>query len=574
MANKVLKYLILLALILFVVSVLSFLWGGRSSFKDQDIVLEIESIEQASVGDEITYRVKYTNNARVTLSDMKFLFFYPDNSVVIENGKVSSAETSSFEVSELHPGQSEVKEFRSFLVGDRGDIKKAKINLSFKAGSIRSSFEKSATASTTIVSVPVSLTLVSPPNAVSGQALTFILDYRNETQGDLSDLRFEFKYPEGFMPQSSLPSPSAGNNVWDVASIKQGAGSRITITGILSGLEGDDKTINLILKRKISDEYVDYERASSTTLIGNPILGLSILGNNSAEYSANLGEEINYEISFQNSSRFNLSGLSLAVKLEGDMYDFDALDTRGGFYDSSTKTIFWNSGSIREFENFAPNIKGRVEFRIRLKSQFTSSAPGTSRDRFVKATAILSTSNVPSEIGTQEISVQSSTVTRISSQPAFNQSIYFNDPNFGSSGVFPPQAGQETTFIVHWQLANPGNDVTKAEVVANLPPGVTWIGPVSTSGTSVQPTFNPNVSQVIWKIESLPFGVGSFAPRYETAFKIKIRPTDSEKGAFIDLIKNAKLSGVDGFTKQTVIISAPNLNTQGVVDSQGGGKVQ
>src|SRR3989344_2865088 len=208
MAQKLLKWLILLALILFIVAIVIFLFG-KPSFSENQVILELNGPTQASVGDEVVYKVKYGNDTKIKLHNLRFKFTYPEESVVIKDGKVSGELTETFTVDELQSGKSEEKEFRAFMVGDRGNIKNAKIELEFRAGNLRSSFEKSETTSTTLISVPVSLTLVAPPTAVSGQMINYILDYRNESGENISDIRFEFTYPDGFVVQERTLAQSA-----------------------------------------------------------------------------------------------------------------------------------------------------------------------------------------------------------------------------------------------------------------------------------------------------------------------------------------------------------------------------
>ena len=71
-SNKVLKYLILTALVLLIVSIANLFFGG-SSFKERDVVLELEVPEQAMSGDEITYLLKYENKTRLDLKNLRFI---------------------------------------------------------------------------------------------------------------------------------------------------------------------------------------------------------------------------------------------------------------------------------------------------------------------------------------------------------------------------------------------------------------------------------------------------------------------------------------------------------------------
>ena len=78
--NKLLKWLVLLALLLAIVSFLSF-WFGSLSFSEAGVKLEIEGPNQVTVGDEVVYKLKYSNTTKLDLDNMRFKFTYPEGSV-------------------------------------------------------------------------------------------------------------------------------------------------------------------------------------------------------------------------------------------------------------------------------------------------------------------------------------------------------------------------------------------------------------------------------------------------------------------------------------------------------------
>ena len=530
-----------------------------------------------SVGDEVAYKLKYSNTTKLDLNDMVFKFTYPDDSVVLSAGGGSALGgknlSETFTVDQLSPGQSAEKEFKAFLVGDRGNIKTAKADLSYGAGSLKTVFEKNTSLSTTIIGLPISLTLSAPPNSVPGQVVNYVLDYRNESSDDIYDLRLEFDYPDGFSVQKSTPSPNTGNYVWIVPVLKKGSGGRISITGPLSGKEGETKNVLVALKRKIGGQYINYEKAETSSVIANPLLGAEILVNDSSDYSAFAGDDLNYTIKYSNNSNYNLVGVNLLVKLEGEMYDISNLDTKGGYYDNSNGTILWNASTVSDFANLAPNKKGQVSFRIKLKSSIPSGITG-SKNLFVRASARLSTPNVPSSVGGDEIFAESGLVTKISTQPTLKQTVYYNDPAFGSAGPFPPEVGKETSFTVHWQITNPGNDMSGVKITGILPAGVAWKNIVSVGSGQPEPTYNPNTSEAVWNLGVLPQGVGVTGAKYEASFQITVKPAINQKGSPIVLIKDSKLSGVDTFTKQNIIVPANDISTNDLVDRPGEGQVQ
>ena len=573
MSGKILKYLVLLAFVLLIAAISSF-WFSGPSFREKDAVFELEGPTQVTSGEEVVYKLKYANETRSALHDLDFVFFYPEGSMILVDGKALEDHSEDFNIKELSPGEKGEKEFRAFLIGERGGIKTAKATMAFRSGSLSSVFEKNASLSTTIVNTPITLTLVTPPNAVSGAGVEYLLDYRNTLDEDVSDLILEFDYPDGFKISEFSSEPDSSDNGWNIRSLKKGSGGRITVNGVLTGKEGESKVVSVKLKRKISGRYVDYQKASAATVISNPVLGVEVLANNATDYSASLGGRLDYVIKYSNNSNINFFGMNLRVKLEGDTFDFSNLDTRGGFFDDSTKTIIWDSTVIPGFNTFTPGVKGQVNFSILLKTSFPSAIPGASRDRFVKVSAKLGTANIPTGFEGNEVSTSSSLVTKITTQPAFNQFIYYNDPNFGSSGPLPMKVGEETFFTVYWQLTNPGNDVENVQITAKLPAGVQW-GEAATANNSLPaPVYSPNSFQVTWNFPKLPYGTGIFTDKYEASFKIKFKPMGQHKGNVVQLLEPAQLTGMDSFTKQNIIIDRKGISSDSLVDRPKEGTVQ
>lgn len=573
MSRKVLKYLILLAIALLIVAISSF-WFGGPSFREKDVVFELEGPTQISSGEEVVYKLKYANETRSVLSDLEFNFYYPEGSTVIVDNEIIQDHAESFKIDQLAPGESGEKEFNAFVLGERGNIRVAKAVLSFRSGNLASFFEKNISLSTTIVSSPISMTLVAPPSTISNTIIEYILDYRNESEEDASNLIIEFDYPDGFSPTEIGPLPKTGNNIWQVELLRRGSGGRISVKGIITGREGDNKTVTATLKRKIGGDYVDYQRVMAVTVISNPILGLEIAVNKSPDYVASLGDRLSYVLKYSNNSNLSLFGMNLSVKLEGDMFDLSYLDTKGGLFNDSTKTITWDQSVVSDFGTLLPGARGEIAFSVRLKSVFSSLIPGSSLDRFVKVSSKLGTLNIPTGVNSPELAVTSSLITKISTQPSFNHSIYYNDPDLGSYGIFPMRAGEETGFNIHWILTNPGNEVNDVKIVAKLGPGVQWMDLVKSNVEGSQPVFNPNSVEVIWSIPKLPYGTGVFSDKYESVFRVRVRPGSNQTGTILPIVQDVGLKGKDSFTGQDIIINRGSLDSNSLTDRPREGAVQ
>ncbi len=567
-SNRLLRWLILAAAGLFVVAIGSLFWGG-SSFSTQNVILEISAPDRATSGDEVTYVITYRNGTGVALTDLSFRFFYPEDSIVLRDGEPTTPDSEGFTVERLEPGEEGTKEITVFVVGDKGAIQTAKLNLIFKAGTIRSSFEKEVTAATTITDLPVVLTLVAPPSATSGAMIQYILDMRNETDADLSDLRLEFQYPDGFKPTQYRPQPDEGSTIWNIETLEAGDGQRITVTGTLDGAERDVKTAVAVLKRNLNGTYVDYVRTDALTTISSPLLSVSVAPRDGSNYTSFPGDKLNYIVAYRNDSRYTFSGLRLTVLLEGEMYDLSRVEVSNGYFNEAAHTVVFDASGVPDLAQLSPGRSGQVAFAVPLKPGL-SGASGT-QAFFVKATAELSTSNIPSGLSAEDAIAGGSVITRITSQPALMQSVLYD--NGMGSGPLPPKVGQETSLTFRWQISNPGNEVRNTVVTATLAPGVSWKGnAVAVQGGSA-PTYDAGSRTVTWNIGTLPFGVGNGTPRYEATFQISIQPSSSQVGDAANLTNASTLVGTDGFTGGEVRVPLGGLTTENIEGHDNEGRV-
>jgi hypothetical protein len=553
---------------LFVLAIGSLFWGG-SSFSDRNVILEVTAEDRATSGDEIVYTVTYRNDTGVTLSDLSFRFFFPEDSIVLHDDEPTMPDSEGFVVERLEPGQEETREFPVFLIGDKGAIKTARVNLIFKAGTLRSSFEKEATTTTAITDLPAVLTLTAPPSAISGATVQYILDVRNETDDELTDLKLEFQYPDGFTPSQLRPQADEGNTVWDIDVLPAGEGKRITVTGTLEGSERDVKNVEAILKRNLNGTYVDFVRTDAFTTISSPLLSVTVAPREGQDYVSFPGDTLNYNVSYRNDSRHTFLGLRLTVLLEGEMYDISGIQVSDGFLDEATRMIVFDASGVPDLAQLAPGRSGQVTFSVPLKSGI-SGASGT-QAFFVKATARLATPNTPSGLSPEDASTEDSVITRITSQPALFQSVLYD--NGLGSGPLPPEVGQETSFTIRWQISNPGNAVQGTKVTATLAPGVNWQGNATAVQGGSAPSYDAGNRTVTWNVGTLPFGTGNGAPRYEASFRISIQPSSSQIGQAVGLTNAATLTGTDSFTSTEVRVQLSNTTTDAVEGHSGQGRV-
>ncbi len=556
--------------------ILFFLKAG--SFSESSVELKIDAPSEIKSGDLETYKVTLNNKSQVDLSEVKMTAIYPTDSIVSKDGDIMKVNTENIDLGTVNTKTSVERELTAYIVGDRGNVKNFKISITYKAGKLSSTFQKDVTLATTINTLSVPITLVATPTIIAGQTTSYLLDYRNQSDQDLSNLRFLVKYPTGFTATKFSPqytSHMTGQDSWDIESLKQGDGSRITIQGILNGKERETKTVSVTLQKKITtpsgDVYVDFEKSEASSVISTPPLSLDVSVNDSSDYIAHLGDTLRYKLTFHNNSGADLTGLTLSANLNGNMYDFSTVKS-DGFFDGRLNTITWNASTTPLLNSLANGQSGVISFEVHLKPNFSGSMGAS--DSFIKSSAHIETPNVPSQLDLDKLSADDELVTRISTAPTFDQKLLVKDSVFGPSGPFPPKVNQKTTFTIRWNLLNPSSDVTQAKISATLAPGVDWENRVRVNGTLIQPTYNTRQNSVVWDLGTLPGGAGINTPSFETYFQISITPSVNQAGDSVQLMKNVRFDGVDSFTKEKISRTISDIGTSNTNDSNAGGSVQ
>ncbi len=538
----------------------------KSGFREGQVILKIEAPGEVVSGKEIEYKLIVENKNNFDLRETKLSFSYPEGAIGLdENGKPLNSLLSNLDLDSLK--SREKKEFilRALINGEKGETKKAKANLTYSPSNLNSVFQKNAEASTTISKASISLTLSAPPNVLSGQRVQVSLDLRNEIGNDFENLQVKLSYPDGFTFRKGTPLPSEGSDIFNLASLKQGDGQRITVEGDISGFEKEGKRFTAALRKKIGDRYFDIQKTQILLLVSTPLLSTDVSINNSKDYIAGAGDKLKYTIKFANNSNNNFSALELSVKLEGQMFDFASLKSNG-FFDQNTKTILWNAAAEPLLSNLAPNQKGEVSFEINLKQDFPRAF---GKDYSLKASSLIQTSSVPPDFDLDKISASASLITRIKSKTDWTSKAFYNDSVFSNSGPIPPRVGQKTTYAIHWKIINEGNDLTNVKVISFLLPGISWENKFNVIPSQSDIRFDPSLGRVSWTIPTVPAGTGIVFPVFEAIFQIGITPGLNQVNQAPEILKETKLEAVDNFTKESVNLNQPGINTQFGVDSPG-----
>jgi len=171
----------------------------------------------------VSKAIKYKNNTRMTLENVKLIFHYPEDSILSNQKDIDEI----INLSNIEAGQEKEVELLVRVMGLKGEEKKAWTELSYQPLNFSSRYVNEAEFISEIISVPLILDFDLPEKLVSGQSFNFSLKYLNQAEVSFDDVRIRFEYPNGFVFESANEDPLENDNVWHLGKLMAGEQGKI-----------------------------------------------------------------------------------------------------------------------------------------------------------------------------------------------------------------------------------------------------------------------------------------------------------------------------------------------------------
>ncbi|MBU4030630.1 DUF11 domain-containing protein [Patescibacteria group bacterium] len=539
--KKYLKMGGIAAVAIFLVAMGFLFWRGLFSFDKNKVDFEIRGPESVVSGDEVKYFVRYKNNTKLELKDIELIFYYPENSVHLSGEDL----IENINLPNLAAGGENQIELPARLIGLKGENKAARAELNYYPGRISSLFFNEASFTSVIVSVPLMVSFDLPDKLVSGQFFDFSLIYSNQAEVAFDDLQIQIEYPSGFNFQSSVPSPSEEDKIWSLEKLISGEQGKISVRGDIQGEEGEVKLFEARLGLLKDGEFVPYAETTDALQISVSPLFVSQKLNEKTDYIARAGEDLDYQIIYQNTTDVGIRNVNITSKLEGAVLDFAELSIGDkGSFNGENQTITWNASNLPALEYLASRQEGVIEFSLKVKDSLPVFKYDDKNFEIIN-TVKIDSSETPLSLGDIQIAGQSELVTKVASQLSVQARGYYYDDLISNSGPIPPKVGQETTYTLKWQLTNAGNDLSQVVVEAYLPPHVKWLNNFSPSSANLK--YSPQTGKLVWNVGNMSSATGILSPVEQAAFQISITPSLAHLGSLVELIGQSKVIVQDNF---------------------------
>lgn len=518
--------------------------NGSPSVSSDKIDIAILGNAFAKGGEELSLQIEITNRNNASLELANLVIEYPKGA---KDDMTDMIRLPKESIGTISAGQTITREVKVTLFGDEKSSRNVKAILEYHPEGSNAIFSKEMQFSVTISSAPLSLSIKAPDQATSDQTIELLVTATLNTALPEGSTMLQVTYPNNFVFESSTPSSIVGNSIWDLSSLTQTEPLVISIKGKIVGQSGDQQVFHVYAgttspsdKSKID---VVYNSLLQSIAITKPFLEARILVDNVdlPVYSASGGETVNVQVVWANNLASRIADAQLIVNLGGNAFDKSQIDPVDGFYDSANNRIIWDKNTTAELASVEPGAKGSVSFSFKPISLIGSAgsikSPQVSLDVSIRG-------NQPSQ-GSALIEVNnfSQKIVRILSDFQIATSAQY------SAGPLPPKAEKETRYIVTWTLSNSVNSIIQSQAKSVLPIYVQWVGPQNDLGENL--SFNQTTREVVWNIGTVRPNTG-FDSNREVSFIISLKPSLSQVGSILQLMKEVSLSGTDSFTNTTL----------------------
>ena len=524
----------------------------QTLFSQDRVSVSVTGPSNVNSSDLTDFVISYENANRSGLADAELVVSYPPNFVPEGNANTfrNDASSSSVAIGDISAFEKKTLDFSGKFYGSKDSIAYIRAELRYRPNNVQSRFSAAGQKSVNLRSASLAVELEAPLSVPPSGEVNYLVNYENTSDSSLSNVRMKATFPAGFSLRDADPKPSEGEVVWYLGSIAPGERGKIRLTGNMSGVPNETKTVKVEFGTFQGDNtFLSYSDAERITRIVAAPFSIRQSLNGAKPGAVNPGDILRYTIAYRNDSEIALREAIITVELEGDALDFSRLRPEKGAYDSLRKVITWKASDVSQLGNLVPNASGEIEFNVPVRDDFVPKSVLT-KDFQIKTTAKIESPDVPNPAGANKIVATDTMWTKVNSRLLLETVGYYKDSVLPNAGPIPPTVGQNTTYTLHWLLSNTTNGVTGAEVSADLPTGVVWTG--KTFPDTEKISYNERTNKIVWSVGSLGVGEGILAPKRTVAFQVSIRPELNQLNTSPALLQPSLAKATDVFTNEMI----------------------
>lgn len=536
------------AVFIIIIVVLIFFGFSFYNQKSSGPAIEFSGPESVIIGQPFELSLKINNDSDQIFQDVKISLKLPKGIALV--GQSPENNLISKKLGNLGVGSLTGESFQLIALADLtlpSDLEIQKTitaSIDYSPEFLGTRFAKEVDWQLAINGSAIELAVAIPSDVISGQELKMDISYLNASDFDFADLYLTIEYPPTFQYGKATIEPDIGNNQWQLGGLRGGSKNNFSILGALIGPENNLFDFLLRFYAKISDhKYLIHEQKVSSAIQLAP-LSLAITANDSRDYVAGPNETLRYRLDYHYLEETAINSSTITAKLIGEMFNYESVRVDGGVFDAVNRTVTWkiNDGSL----------SGSVNFEVKVKESYPIKRLGD-RNFILKVEAAMTN---------ERFTTIAESLSKIAGYLEIIAQGFFRDAEGGivNSGPFPPQAGQNTQFSIHWLLINYSTDTKNIVVKAKLAENISFTKKIKTS--SGEFSFNEDLREIVWEVNRISATKGIIGNPTEAIFQITATPPADLIGQFMPLIELITVSATDEFTGISLNNSAAALTTE------------
>lgn len=529
-----------------------FLFMGGGAISGSNIAIDIAGPIAVGGGETMDLQIAVANQNTLPIDSATMIITYPRGAQsAVEPGK--ELFTERLQLNKIDPNEVVNVPVRVIMFGEENDTKKITIAVEYRVKGSNATFYKEALPfEFKINTSPIVINVNTVKSISSGQEIAIEVVVQSNAPEEMTDLLLKAEYPQGFEFSESDSETVSGEDTWRIASLKPGEEKKILIKGVMAGGDGDvnefDFAVGVANERDALSIASPLATREAAVRIERPFLDVVVSVNSKTGDTIVVDAEdsISVRVDFKNALDTTVYDGVIQVKLGGNALNEMSVEAEDGFYDSTSNIITWDSVDIAELRELTPGEDYGVTFRVTPREDIKQN-PEIKLSVTIQGNRV-GEDRVPEQVvGTIEQLVKIASITKLSSS-----ALYTEGP-FRNSGPTPPVAERTTEYTLLLSVKNGTNPVTGGEVIAVLPPYITWLDRTSPDGDT---TYNSANRSLVWNIGELK------ANEYKEVWvQIALKPSLSQVNTSPTLLETQRFRATDRFTGTAVRTESAALTT-------------
>lgn len=355
-----------------------FTFDTQANFSERDVIVSVNGPEQIAIGDSIRYRIKYTNDQSVPLTQSTLQVRYPAGFIFSSSSVPAVDENNTtWQLGAIDERSGGVIEIYGNLYGDINTEQSLRAFFNYTPANFSSEFQKVETLSTAFTKANTEISLTGPETIGVGIPGTWTITVVGEPVQN--EYILEVVYPENFTVVETTPeSTTAEIGEWILAAntttqtikiegIFQKNISGVLTANILQSIENSE--INRIT---IASTQKDIS-VSETDIVANLLINGAI-----GDFALQAGDTLNSTIVVQNTGELPMDDVSVRFVIDGPsdgkrtIFSWQSLtDVANGAIvgdqrsaDTRRGTITWNASKIAALKKIEPGEEVQIPFTL------------------------------------------------------------------------------------------------------------------------------------------------------------------------------------------------------------------